>query len=216
MLAYIESAALGYIIGNIQFAVIFSYLLHRDDVRHHGSGNAGSTNMLRVYGKKDGIITFAGDLLKGVAGVLIGRLLGGENCAYMGAVGVILGHCYPVFFGFHGGKGVASSLGAVFALNPLYGGIVSIVAAIVAIATKTISAASLSGTAAYLIIALIWGTKGNKLFAAALFILICIRHRENIARMIAGSEGRVLEKFKKEKKPEGFDFTENEIRIRCI
>ena len=175
MLAYIESAALGYIIGNIQFAVIFSHLLHRDDVRHHGSGNAGSTNMLRVYGKKDGIITFAGDLLKGVAGVLIGKLLGGENCAYMGAVGV------------------------VFALNPLYGGIVSIVAAIVAIATKTISAASLSGTAAYLIIALIWGTKGNKLFAAALFILICIRHRENIARMIAGSEGRVLEKFKKEK-----------------
>lgn len=199
MLAYIESAALGYIIGNIQFAVIFSYLLHRDDVRHHGSGNAGSTNMLRVYGKKDGIITFAGDLLKGVAGALIGRLLGGENCAYMGAMGVVLGHCYPVFFGFHGGKGVASSLGAVFALNPLYGGIVSIVAAIVAIATKTISAASLSGTAAYLIIAFIWGTKGNKLFAAALFILICIRHRENIARMIAGSEGRVLEKFKKEK-----------------
>lgn len=199
MLAYIESAALGYIIGNIQFAVIFSYLLHRDDVRHHGSGNAGSTNMQRVYGKKDGIITFAGDLLKGVAGALIGRLLGGENCAYMGAMGVVLGHCYPVFFGFHGGKGVASSLGAVFALNPLYGGIVSIVAAIVAIATKTISAASLSGTAAYLIIALIWGTKGNKLFAAALFILICIRHRENIARMIAGSEGRVLEKFKKEK-----------------
>lgn len=199
MLAYIESVALGYIIGNIQFAVIFSYLLHRDDVRHHGSGNAGSTNMLRVYGKKDGIITFAGDLLKGVAGALIGRLLGGENCAYMGAMGVVLGHCYPVFFGFHGGKGVASSLGAVFALNPLYGGIVSIVAAIVAIATKTISAASLSGTAAYLIIALIWGTKGNKLFAAALFILICIRHRENIARMIAGSEGRVLEKFKKEK-----------------
>lgn len=199
MLAYIESAALGYIIGNIQFAVIFGYLLHRDDVRHHGSGNAGSTNMLRVYGKKDGIITFAGDLLKGVAGALIGRLLGGENCAYMGAMGVVLGHCYPVFFGFHGGKGVASSLGAVFALNPLYGGIVSIVAAIVAIATKTISAASLSGTAAYLIIALIWGTKGNKLFAAALFILICIRHRENIARMIAGSEGRVLEKFKKEK-----------------
>ena len=189
MLAYIESAALGYIIGNIQFAVIFSHLLHRDDVRHHGSGNAGSTNMLRVYGKKDGIITFAGDLLKGVAGVLIGRLLGGENCAYMGAMGVVLGHCYPV----------ASSLGAVFALNPLYGGIVSIVAAIVAIATKTISAASLSGTAAYLIIALIWGTKGNKLFAAALFILICIRHRENIARMIAGSEGRVLEKFKKGK-----------------
>ena len=91
------------------------------------------------------------------------------------------------------------SLGAVFALNPLYGGIVSIVAAIVAIATKTISAASLSGTAAYLIIALIWGTKENKLFAAALFILICIRHRENIARIIAGSEGRVLEKFKKEK-----------------
>ena len=193
MLAYIESAALGYIIGNIQFAVIFSHLLHRDDVRHHGSGNAGSTNMLRVYGKKDGIITFAGDLLKGVtqeADVIV---------ANMGAMGVVLGHCYPVFFGFHGGKGVASSLGAVFALNPLYGGIVSIVAAIVAIATKTISAASLSGTAAYLIIALIWGTKGNKLFAAALFILICIRHRENIARMIAGSEGRVLEKFKKGK-----------------
>ena len=78
MLAYIESAALGYIIGNIQFAVIFSHLLHRDDVRHHGSGNAGSTNMLRVYGKKDGIITFAGDLLKGVtqeADVIVANIL---------------------------------------------------------------------------------------------------------------------------------------------
>ena len=199
MLAYIESAALGYIIGNIQFAVIFSYLLHRDDVRHHGSGNAGSTNMLRVYGKLDGIITFAGDLLKGVAGVLIGKALGGESCAYVGAVGVLLGHCYPAFFGFHGGKGVASSLGAVFALNPLYGAAISVVAAIVAILTKTISAASLAGTTAYLVIALIWGTKANKLFAAVVFAVICIRHRENIARMIAGSEGRVLEKFKKEK-----------------
>lgn len=199
MLAYIESAALGYIIGNIQFAVIFSYLLHRDDVRHHGSGNAGSTNMLRVYGKTEGIITFAGDLLKGVAGVLIGRLLGGENCAYVGALGVLLGHCYPAFFGFHGGKGVASSLGAVLTLNPLYGVIILIPAAIAMIATKTISAASLSGTAAYLIISLIWGTTGNKLFAAVLFIVICTRHRENIARIIAGNEGRVLEKFKKEK-----------------
>ncbi len=196
MLANIEALALGYLIGNIQFAVILSHVMHKDDVRNHGSGNAGSTNMLRVYGKLAGILTFAGDILKGVLGVVIGRLLGGEVCACFGALGVVLGHCYPAFFGFHGGKGAASSLGAITALNPLFGGIVTLIVVIVAAITKTVSAASLAGTLGYLIMCLIWGSKANKLLAVALFTIIYLRHKENIIRIIKGSEGKLLDKDK--------------------
>ena len=106
-LLYLACAALGYLLGNVQFAVIISRLKYKDDVRNHGSGNAGSTNMLRVFGLSSGLITFLGDLLKGILGVLIGRWIAGEVGGYICALFVVLGHDFPVFLRFKGGKGVA-------------------------------------------------------------------------------------------------------------
>lgn len=94
---YLICLLLGYLLGNLQFAIVFSHLLYHDDVREHGSGNAGSTNMLRVFGLKSGLLTFIGDFLKGVAAVLIGRSLGGAIGSYCMALGAILGHDFPPF-----------------------------------------------------------------------------------------------------------------------
>ncbi len=187
------AALAGYLLGNVQFAVIFSHMLHHDDVRHHGSGNAGSTNMLRVYGIKAGVITFIGDLIKGAGAVLIGRALGGHDAAYWGALGVVIGHCWPVLFRFKGGKGVASSLGAAMMLNPGRGALVAVLGGIVAAVSRTISLASLSGFAAYFVLTLIFGDSlWEKIAISILFIIVLYRHRENIARLVQGSESTVL------------------------
>lgn len=199
-LIYIAAALVGYLLGNVQFAVIFSHLLHHDDVRHHGSGNAGSTNMLRVYGMKAGVITFIGDLIKGAAAVLIGRMLGGQDAAYCGALGVVIGHCWPVFFRFKGGKGVASSLGAAMMLNPLRGTAVAILGGIVAAVSRTISLASLTGFTAYFVLTLIFGdTLWEKIAIGVLFAIVVYRHRENIARLLQGNESVVLDGADKKK-----------------
>ena len=200
-LIYCIAAIAGYLIGNIQFAVIFSHLLHHDDVRHHGSGNAGSTNMLRVFGLKAGVITFIGDLIKGAGAVLLGRAIGGQEAAYCAALGVVIGHCWPVFFRFKGGKGVASSLGAAVLLNPLWGFVAGVAGIVVAAITRKISPASLTGFTVYLIIALIYGnTMWDKISAILLFAIVVYRHRENIARLIHGEESAVFERRDKESK----------------
>lgn len=194
------AAIAGYFIGNVQFAVIFSHLLHHDDVRHHGSGNAGSTNMLRVYGVKAGVMTFVGDFIKGAAAVLIGRALGGQDAAYSAALGVVIGHCWPVFFRFKGGKGVASSLGAAVLLNPIWGLIAGVLGGSVAAVTRKISPASLTGFTVYLIIALVFGKNPwERIATAILFIIVVYRHRENIVRLIQGNESAVLIRTDKEK-----------------
>ena len=200
-LIYCAAAIAGYLIGNIQFAVIFSHVLHHDDVRHHGSGNAGSTNMLRVYGIKAGVITFIGDLIKGAGAVLLGRAIGGQEAAYCAALGVVIGHCWPVFFRFKGGKGVASSLGAAVLLNPFWGLIAGVAGIAVVLITRTISPASLTGFTVYLIIALIFGnTLWDKIAAALLFAIVVYRHRENIARLIQGKETAIFSKADKQTK----------------
>ncbi len=199
-LIYCVAAIAGYLIGNVQFAVIFSHMLHHDDVRHHGSGNAGSTNMLRVYGVKAGVITFIGDLIKGAGAVLLGRAIGGQEAAYCAALGVVIGHCWPVFFRFKGGKGVASSLGAAVLLNPLWGLVAGLAGIAVAAITRKISPASLTGFTVYLIIALIFGNMWDRIAAVILFAIVVYRHRENIVRLIHGEESAVFERKDKETK----------------
>lgn len=191
------AAIAGYLIGNIQFAVIFSHLIHHDDVRHHGSGNAGSTNMLRVYGIKAGILTFIGDFIKGAAAVLIGRAMGGQNAAYGAAIGVVIGHCWPVLFRFRGGKGVASSLGAAVLLNPLWGVLAAVSGIAVAVVTRMISPASLIGFTVYLIAALVAGSSPwERIAVAILFAIVVYRHKENIVRLTQGQEAPVFKKNK--------------------
>lgn len=109
----------GYLLGNIQTAIIVSRAYYHDDIRNHGSGNAGSTNMVRVYGYGPGAITFAGDFLKAFLGVLIGQLIAGQIGGYIAGLFVVVGHCWPVFDGFRGGKGVASSYSIAIFTFPL-------------------------------------------------------------------------------------------------
>ena len=125
VLAVILAAAAAYLLGSVSFAVVVSKGLYHQDVRQFGSGNAGMTNILRTYGKKAAALTLAGDFLKGVAAVLIGRLIFAAmgvtlfDGAYVGGLFAILGHLYPVYFGFRGGKGILTSIGIIAVINPL-------------------------------------------------------------------------------------------------
>jgi len=193
-------AVVGYLIGNVQFAVIISRLKYKDDVRNHGSGNAGSTNMLRVFGLKSGLITFAGDVLKGVLGVLLGRWIAGEAGGCIAAIFVVLGHDFPVFLGFRGGKGVATSLGVILVAHTLFSLAVILTAVVSVAITKMISVASLAGATVFLLLVLIfeWGNWPLLILTLVLWGMIVIRHRENIGRLIKGEESKVSFKKKKE------------------
>ncbi|MEA5059801.1 MAG: glycerol-3-phosphate 1-O-acyltransferase [Clostridia bacterium] len=189
---YVICLVLGYLLGNVQFAVIFSHLLHRDDVRRHGSGNAGSTNMLRVFGLKSGALTFVGDFLKGAAAVLIGRSLGGNPGSYAMAFGVVLGHDFPVFFSFKGGKGVASSLGVAWLINPLFGAISTVAGLGMVFYSKMVSVGSMFGTTVFLLLALCFGADmGQRILALLLWAFVILRHAENISRIRSGQEAKI-------------------------
>ena len=118
LLAMGLSFVLTYLLGSLNFAVIVSRLLYHDDVRNYGSGNAGMTNMLRTYGKKAAFLTGLGDFFKGTASVLIARTIIGSlgvelpfDGGWVGAIGVLLGHLFPIFFHFKGGKGILAACG---------------------------------------------------------------------------------------------------------
>lgn len=187
----------GYLIGNIQFAVIISKLKYHDDVRNHGSGNAGSTNMVRTFGLKPGVVTFIGDFAKGICAYLIGRLIAGETGAYIASVAVVLGHCFPAFLKikrFKGGKGVASTLGILLMLNPVYAAIIVVIGVLLLLATRIIAIVSLVCISAFLLLAVIFSAHNIPLLVcvALLFLIIVIRHIENIGRLIKGEESKLF------------------------
>ena len=111
-------AVLGYFLGSLNFAVVISRLKFHDDIRRHGSGNAGATNMMRVYGKAAGIATFTGDIMKAVVSVLIARLLCGEVFAYLTGMCCAIGHAFPCYYRFRGGKCVAVTAAMALVLEP--------------------------------------------------------------------------------------------------
>ena len=189
---YVVCLILGYLLGNVQFAVILSRFVYHDDVRLHGSGNAGSTNMLRVFGARSGVLTFLGDFLKGAAAVLIGRSLGGTLASYAMALGVVLGHDFPAFFKFKGGKGVASSIGVIWLLHPAIGAASTVLGVGMALCTKIISVGSLTGATAFLALTLLFGSDmWQRLLALALWALVVLRHAENISRLLKGQESKI-------------------------
>ena len=186
---YALSLVLGYLFGSVCVAVLFTRYKYREDVRDNGSGNAGATNVARVYGFKAGIITFLGDALKTVLGAGIGWLLCGEMGLVLGTAGAIVGHCFPVFFGFRGGKGV--SVGAALALitDPV-GGLMSLaVFAALAFSTRIVSLSSMVASGLFPVFCLLLGVRGPRL-ALAVFggALVVFMHRSNIRRLIRGEE----------------------------
>ena len=200
MLIYITIIIISYLLGNISTSYIVAKRLAGVDIRTQGSGNAGSTNVLRTLGKKAGALTFIGDVLKGFLAVLIARLMAyGMNmdqstCAYLAVVAVVLGHNYPVFLGFKGGKGVATSLGSMLGMNPVIAltclGFFIIIVAI----AKYVSLGSILGIGLSPIIMLINHNTNGILVTLFLAISVAITHKENIKRLLNGTERKIGEK----------------------
>ncbi len=198
---YALSILLGYLLGSIPSG----YLVGRArgvDIRTLGSGNIGSTNVLRMLGKGPGYLVFACDALKGVASVLLVRWLlpeGGDWGAIAAAIACVLGHNFTPWLGFKGGKGIATSLGVLIALLPIVSAIVFGFWAVLFLLTRYVSLASILAAAALPVV--VWGIRGiGPLFWFSLLIgtLAIARHKTNIQRLLAGTESR----FERKKKAE--------------
>lgn len=200
MLIYIAIVIISYLLGNISTSYIVAKKLAGVDIRTQGSGNAGSTNVLRTLGKKAGALTFVGDVLKGLLAVLIARLIAysmnmdQSTCAYLAVVAVVLGHNYPVFLGFKGGKGVATSLGSMLGMNPIIAltclGFFIIIVAI----TKYVSLGSILGISLSPIIMILNHNTKGILVTLFLTISVAITHKENIKRLFSGTERKIGQK----------------------
>ena len=183
----------GYLLGSLSSAIIVCRLLGLPDPRGEGSGNPGATNVLRIGGKKAAAITLIGDMLKGLIPVLIAKLLGADLTIQAAvAVAAFLGHLYPLFFGFRGGKGVATAIGVLLGLHwPV--GLLTIATWLVI--AKVFKISSLAALLAILVTPLyMWWLIPNKsLIIAMLFMgtLLFWRHRSNIKGLLAGSEGKI-------------------------
>ena len=191
-------AILSYLIGSINFSILLSRLVGGKDIRKSGSGNAGATNMLRTYGKKMGVITLLLDVLKGVAVILICRLMNiGSEWEYISAVGVILGHNFPLYFGFKGGKGVATSLGAALMLDWKIGFVVAVIAIAIMAITRYVSLGSIIGGIIYIIaniISMIVSKRFNLIILICVIVmggLLVVRHHANIKRLLTGTESKL-------------------------
>jgi len=213
ILLYAISVVMGYILGSVNVSVIVSKIVYKGDVRKHGSGNAGATNMARVYGPVGGMIVLVGDFIKAVAaigfsrliadGVLPGNITVYEICGMLAGIFCIIGHAFPVFFKFRGGKGV--TVGAAIALMSDWKALVVIVIVFIAVfaTTRIVSISSMSGGIALIItVALLFVFNGLSLerlilcvFASVLVIAL---HHSNIKRLIHGEEKEF--KFKKSDK----------------
>lgn len=187
------SLAIGYLLGSLSFGVILSRVFGHMDIRTQGSGNAGATNMLRVMGKKYGFATFALDLLKGLFAARLGVAIGGGDLGgLIGGIGAVVGHNYPLYFGFRGGKGISTSFGALLGVYPLQVLCAFAAFLIVLALTKYVSAGSLAA-AVTLPIFVLATTDRNPYCVAIIFcysLLAIWRHRTNIARLLQHRENK--------------------------
>ncbi len=195
-----------YLIGSINPAIIFSRKIYHDDIRTHGSGNAGTTNTLRTYGKKMAALILLLDFLKAVIAVIIGSvILTREMGGAIAGIFVILGHTFPVYYKFKGGKGVASLAGVVLMLSPISFAILLPLFILIVIMTRFVSLGSVMGCMLLPIIQFAF-YPGNPWITISSFIiaaLIVFMHRENIKRLLAGKESKISFGSKKQKDGDG-------------
>jgi len=193
----IISLVIGYIFGNFQTSYIIARSVKHIDIREYGSGNAGSTNALRVMGKKFGLMTFGGDLLKAILAVIIARYIFQDQQAGLYAgLGTVLGHNWPVVLKFKGGKGIASTLGTILAFNPLIGLGIWVITAVVILTTKYVSVGSMILVILFPIsIAIFYPGNMQALFVAMVFMLMgLLQHKPNIQRLLKGEENKLGQK----------------------
>ena len=215
----ILTALLAYLIGSVSGAIILSKQISGQDIRTEGSKNAGTTNMLRVHGKKAAVVTLLIDVLKGVIATLIGVLVdravlssaAGTTEAtylvgsyrYIAALFAVLGHSFPIYFGFRGGKGVATSLGVILMLDWKIGLVVLIAALTIMLTTRYVSLGSIAAAVIYVCCVAVFMVATEKfnaaylIFALVLAALVIIKHRTNIVRLKNGIENKLSFKSKK-------------------
>jgi glycerol-3-phosphate acyltransferase PlsY len=193
-LLYLLAALLfGYLLGSIPFGLIFTRMAGLGDVRKIGSGNIGATNVLRTGHKGLAAATLLGDALKGTAAVLLAAQWG-PQFAMVAALGAFLGHLFPVWLGFKGGKGVATFIGVLIGLKPLAALIFCVIWLGVAFASKYSSLSALVASAVTPIVLWLLGEPGMAGIAVVLVALLWWKHGQNISRLLAGTEGKIGQK----------------------
>lgn len=219
VLCYLITALAAYALGSLNFAVIISKVKYHDDIRKYGSGNAGMTNMLRTYGKVDAALTFAGDMLKTMVAIVIGMLLVGTvgSGNYVAGFFAILGHVYPVYYRFKGGKGVVAAATTILMLDPRIFLILVVLFIIIVAIWRYISLGSIICAMLYPLLVYVVNKTAfmgmgstapeflylSVIFAFVIGMFIIILHRKNITRLMSGKESKISLKGKKDK-PEKF------------
>lgn len=215
ILLSIVAIALAYLIGSINFAVIFSSVFLKKDVRELGSGNAGTTNVMRNGGFLPGALTFLCDALKGFVASFIGRVIfdylskeldsewfvpvyGAMICGLF----CMIGHVFPIFFGFKGGKGVATSVGIFYVFNPLAISLGLAAFALVLIISKFVSLSSLIATTVVVVLSCVFYEKDASFLPQCLLVvsmgaIVFLKHKDNIKRLISGTESKIGKRGKK-------------------
>ena len=209
MIFNVITAIIAYLIGSINFSVILSKKMAGFDVREKGSGNAGTTNMLRSVGKKAAALTLICDVLKGIVAILIAMFIGWafkvENQSLLvqiAGIAVVLGHTFPIFFGFKGGKGVATSLGILIMSNWQIGLICLVFGVLLIALTRMVSLGSCAAAVLFPVLTLfitdnyiVSQGSGYLIYSIILAVIVLFNHRSNIKRIMAGTENRIS--FKK-------------------
>ena len=209
MVFNVITAIIAYLIGSVNFSVILSKKMAGFDVREKGSGNAGTTNMLRSVGKKAAALTLICDVLKGVVAILIAMFIGWafkvENQALLvqiAGITVVLGHTFPIFFGFKGGKGVATSLGILIMSNWQIGLICLVFGVLLIALTRMVSLGSCAAAVLFPVLTLfitdnyiVSQGSGYLIYSIILAVIVLFNHRSNIKRIMAGKENKIS--FKK-------------------
>jgi glycerol-3-phosphate acyltransferase PlsY len=189
----VAAVVAGYLIGSIDFGVVVPRLFGVD-IFAVGSGNPGTTNVLRTMGKGAAAVVLIGDVLKGVAAAAVGNAAGTDPLGFLAGFAAAVGHCYPVWHRFKGGKGVATTAGAALWMAPLVGGILVVVWGLLTAVARKASIASLLLAIALVPSLALGGVRGWSLvWAGAAALLIIYRHRGNIARLLSGSEHSIEE-----------------------
>ena len=191
-LALAITAVVGYFLGCISMGVIVSKAYARIDIRKYGSGNAGMTNVMRTLGWAPGALAFAGDMLKGLLAAILGKWLAGEPGMCVGGLAAILGHDWPVFLKFKGGKGISTSFGFILASNWIIALLLIAVQLILVLSTGLMSLASIASSIAFFVFAVAFRTSGVDIATAAIVCALSLFcHRSNIVRLIHGKENKL-------------------------
>lgn len=203
LIQIVLSILAGYLLGSINAALVIGKVFFKKDIRNYGSGNAGTTNVLRTFGKGAAAAVFVLDFLKGILACLAGQLLTGEvdNVGwagmYLAGFAAVIGHNWPVFFGFKGGKGVLTSFAVILYISPVPALICLAVFIIVVSLTRYVSLGSIIAAICWPIVSIIFDLPALMLVIAALMvILIIIRHKGNITRLFQGTEKKLSFKSK--------------------